>query len=122
LPLRIALIYIRTGGIISPANPGYTVEELAFQLKDSGAKGLVTQKALLEVARKACKLAGIEDDRIVLIGDERDSSNQFKHFTSLRNISGTSRFRKAKIDPWKDPAFYPYSSGTTGTPKGVILS
>ena len=101
------------GGILSPANPGYTAEELAFQLKDSGAKGLVTQKPFLKAAQKACKIAGIDDDRIILIGDERDETARFKHFTSLRNISGASRYRKTKIDPKKDLAFLVYSSGTT---------
>lgn len=62
--------------------------------------------ALLDVAQEACKQAGIDNDRIVLIGDGRDSSSKFKHFTTLKNISGTARFRKAKIDPWKDHAFY----------------
>lgn len=108
------------GGILSPANPGYTAEELAFQLKDSGAKGLVTQKAFLQSAVAACKKVGIPEDRIILMGDERDA--RFKHFTSIRNISGVNRARRAKIDPKKDLAFLVYSSGTTGYPKGVMLS
>lgn len=110
------------GGIISPANPAYTVEELTFQLKDSGAKGLVTQKAFLKIAKEACKNAGIDEDRICLVGDERDSTSRMKHFTQVRNVAGTSRYRKAKIDPAKDIAFLAYSSGTTGHPKGVMLS
>ena len=106
---------------MSPANAGYTADELAFQLKDSGAKAMVTQKALLNVALKAAKTVGIEEDRIILIGDDRDSSARFKHFTSIRNISGATRYRKAKTDVDNDLAFLPYSSGTTGKPKGVML-
>ncbi|KAK4696840.1 hypothetical protein P7C71_g1152, partial [Lecanoromycetidae sp. Uapishka_2] len=76
------------GGIISPANPGYTADELAFQLKDSGAKALVTQKPFLKIALEAAKQADIPEDRIILMGDERDETYKFKHFSAVRNLAG----------------------------------
>ncbi|KAI9756496.1 MAG: hypothetical protein M4579_003835 [Chaenotheca gracillima] len=111
------------GGILSPANPGYTVDELAFQLKDAGAKGIVTQKPFLEIAKAAAHKVGLNEDRIILMGDERDTEHgKFKHFSSIVNTAGTQRYRRAKINPKRDLAFLVYSSGTTGHPKGVMLS
>ncbi|KAL2045451.1 hypothetical protein ABVK25_012095 [Lepraria finkii] len=110
------------GGIISPANPGYTADELAFQLKDSGAKALATQKSFLNTAIEAAKQVGIPQDRIILMGDERDESFTFKKFTSIRPISRIQRSRRVKMSPKEDLAFLVYSSGTTGHPKGVMLS
>lgn len=110
------------GGVLSPANPGYTVEELAFQLKDSGAKALVTQLPYIKAAREAASKVGIPADRVIIMGDQRDPSGVIKHFTSIRNISGSSRYRRTKMKPSEDLAFLVYSSGTTGHPKGVMLT
>jgi len=107
-------------GVISPANPAYSANELAFQLKDSGAKALLTQTHLLKSAVEAAKIAGIPQDRILVIGDEKDLN--VLHFSDfIKSTRDTSRGAR-KGQAASDLAFIPYSSGTTGLPKGVMLT
>ena len=47
---------------------------------------------------------------------------KLRHFSSITNIAGTSRYWRTKLKPKDNLAFLVYSSGTTGYPKGVRLS
>jgi 4-coumarate--CoA ligase len=83
---------------------------------------VVTQLPFYETAKKAATKVGIQENRIIIMGDQQDPEGVVKHFTSIRNISGTSRYRRTRINPEEDLAFLVYSSGTTGHPKGVMLT
>lgn len=98
------------GGVASPANPTYTAQELAYQLKDSGAKALLTQKPFLEQARKAAALAGLPADRILLLGEGRDETGVHRHWRDITAAGAKVEPRKAVIDPKKDLAYLVYSS------------
>lgn len=111
-----------SGGIVLPSNPVSKPEELAFQLQDAEVKVLVTHISCLSVAKAAAKLAGLPESRIVLIGDQRDSEKKIRHFTGIRDIMGLNEYSRPSIDPKQDLSFLVYSSGTSGLPKGVMLT
>ena len=106
---------VRANATNTTANPLYTSHELAHQLTDSGAKMLFTIPDFLETARKAADEVGLAD--IVIVGE---SAGDEPTLADLLAEGGD--LPEPDIDPEKDIVVLPYSSGTTGLPKGVMLS
>ena len=100
------------GGTVTTINPSYTAPEITYQLNDAGAVMLVTVPAFAEIARKAAEATGVRD--IVVIGAQAG--------LSLEDVMGQPLLEQAPIDPDTHIVVLPYSSGTTGRPKGVMLT
>jgi acyl-CoA synthetase (AMP-forming)/AMP-acid ligase II len=102
------------GGINTTVNPLYTADELATQIKDSGARFLVTVPPFLEKAKDAAARTGIEE--IFVLGTAEGA----RPFAEL--LQAPPSPPPVRIDPRRDVVVLPYSSGTTGLPKGVMLT
>lgn len=108
--LAVALL----GGINTTVNPLYTAEELAAQLNDAGAIYLVTIPQLMEKALDAARHSGVRE--IFVFGEAEGATP----FISL--LRGGAELPDPQITPREDVVVLPYSSGTTGLPKGVMLT
>jgi acyl-CoA synthetase (AMP-forming)/AMP-acid ligase II len=102
------------GGIVTTANPLCTASELTKQLKDSRPRMLVTAAPFLDKAREAATASGVEE--VFLFGEGAGA----RPFDEL--LDAPPDPPRVSINPAEDIVVLPYSSGTTGFPKGVMLT
>lgn len=101
------------GATITTLNPAYTAPEAAHQLKDSGAVLLVTIPAFLPLAEVAIQGSAVAE--VLTIGEAPGHR-------SIDHLQGADLTRQVPVDLDRQALALPYSSGTTGLPKGVMLS
>ena len=102
---------LRANAVVTSVNVLHTPEEIARQLRDSGARLLVTATALRDAATAAAAQAGLPDDAVLVLDDG----------TLGGLLAGPADPPEPAVDA-ADTAVLPYSSGTTGRHKGVILT
>ncbi|QLG27466.1 long-chain fatty acid--CoA ligase [Halorarum halophilum] len=104
---------LRAGGVVVPMNPQYKAREIEHLLSDSSADVVVALADLAPFVEEVREETGVE--HLVTVGGEAEGGVTFEEFC------GSPDFDTVERDG-DDVACQPYTSGTTGQPKGVLLT
>ena len=110
---------LKAGGVVVPISTHYGEREVLHQLKETEVKGMITSDNLYaQVGNLITEVQGL---RFIVLEGEGETPLGTIPFSSL--LAGSHRLdRSIGIDPKERIAVLPFSSGTTGLPKGVMLT
>src|SRR6201991_392468 len=111
---------LRSGATATTINALFTAKDIAKQLTDSKATLLVTVTPLLPQAKEAAAAVGLADADLVVLDGERHAATGHPNAADL--MANGQPAPQESFAPSSHLAALPYSSGTTGNPKGVMLT
>jgi acyl-CoA synthetase (AMP-forming)/AMP-acid ligase II len=111
---------LRAGATATTINALFTAKDIAKQLTDSQATVLVTVTPLLAQAAEGATAVGLADDRVIVLDGPGTAADGHPNAADLLGPGFAPP--AVDFDPATHLAVLPYSSGTTGNPKGVMLT
>ncbi len=126
--LIAAFAILRIGGIVVNINPLYTPREIAVVASDSGMRLLITLDLLAANALAVRDQTAIEAIMITSAAEQSAAAAQCPAVEGTQRLSDvTAKVTDANvpsvsIDPENDVAVLQYTGGTTGVPKGAMLT
>jgi acyl-CoA synthetase (AMP-forming)/AMP-acid ligase II len=110
---------LKAGGVVVPVSTHYGEREVLHQLRETGVVGIIATDNLYSPVGNL--ISEVEGLRFIVLEGQGESSLGTIPFSSL--LAGSDRLdRSIGIDPEERIAVLPFSSGTTGLPKGVMLT
>lgn len=104
------------GGIVVQINPRLTARELKIILTDSGSKVMFVLDSVIDVVYSIYEECQLET--LIRVNPNNHKNSQFADYLQV----DFSNFIPAQINPIEDVAILQYTGGTTGVPKGVMLT